>query len=79
MTTNRTALTDRAIRHYTKTRSQQSLRERLKQEALTYAKRDLKMAAEWFPLEEEAWQLAPGRKEKNSGSPPRAVHRLAIP
>lgn len=59
----RSILIDRAIRHYVKTRSQQNLRERLKQEALANAERDLQMAAEWFPLEEEAWQLAPGGKK----------------
>ena len=59
---SRSALIDRAIRHYVKTRSRQNLRERLKQEALTNAERDLQMAAEWFPLEEEAWQLTQGRK-----------------
>jgi CopG family transcriptional regulator/antitoxin EndoAI len=61
---NRSVLIDRAIRHYIKTQSRQSLRERLKQEALTNAERDLQMATEWFPLEEEAWQLAQGRKKK---------------
>ena len=61
---NRSALIDRAIRHYVKTQSQQNLRERLKQEALANAERDLEMAAEWFPLEEEAWQLAQGRKRE---------------
>ena len=61
---NRSALIDRAIRHYVKTQSQQSLRERLKQEALTNAERDLQIATEWFPLEEEAWQLAQGQKKK---------------
>jgi len=61
---DRSALIDRAIRHYVKTQSQQSLRERLKQEALTNAERDLEMAAEWFPLEEEAWQATQGKKIK---------------
>ena len=61
---NRSALIDRAIRHYVKTQSQQNLRERLKQEALANADRDLEMAAEWFPVEEEAWQLAHGQKRK---------------
>jgi CopG family transcriptional regulator/antitoxin EndoAI len=61
---NRSALIDRAIRHYIRTRSLQNLRERLKQEALTNAERDLRMAAEWFPLEEEAWQLTQGQKKK---------------
>ena len=61
---NRSALIDRAIRHYVETRGRQNLRERLKQEALANAGRDLQMAAEWFPLEEEACQVAPGRKRK---------------
>ena len=59
---NRSALIDRAIRHYVKTQGQQNLRERLRQEALANAERDLEMAAEWFPSEEEAWQLAQSRK-----------------
>lgn len=61
---NRSALIDRAINHYVKTQSQHNLRERLKQEALVNAERDLRMAVEWFPLEEEAWQVTKGRKKK---------------
>ncbi len=61
---NRSALIDRAIKHYVKSQGQRNLRERLKQEALTNAERDLAMAAEWFPLEEEAWQAAEGPKKK---------------
>jgi CopG family transcriptional regulator/antitoxin EndoAI len=60
----RSALIDRAIRHYVATQGRQSLRERLKQEALVNAERDLQMAAEWFPLEEEAWQVVQGPKRK---------------
>jgi hypothetical protein len=37
-----------------------NLRERLKQESIANAERDLKMAEEWFPLEEEAWEIRPG-------------------
>ena len=61
---NRSALIDRAIRHYVETQGRQNLRERLKQEALANAERDLQMAVEWFPLEEEAWQVAQSRKRK---------------
>ena len=61
---SRSALIDHAIRHYVKTQSRQKLRERLKEEALVNAERDLQMAAEWFPLEEEAWKTAQGRKRK---------------
>ena len=61
---SRSALIDRAIRHYVETQGRQNLRERLKQDALVNAERDLQMAAEWFPLEEEAWQVVQGRKRK---------------
>ena len=61
---SRSALIDRAIRHYVETQGRQNLREQLKQEALVNSERDLQMAAEWFPLEEEAWQIAQGRKRK---------------
>jgi CopG family transcriptional regulator/antitoxin EndoAI len=61
---SRSALINRAIRHYVETHGRQNLRERLKQEALVNAERDLQMAAEWFPLEEEACQIAQGRKRK---------------
>ncbi|MBI3679357.1 MAG: hypothetical protein HY235_03055 [Acidobacteria bacterium] len=59
----RSRFIDRAVLHYVKTRTTENLRERLKQEALANAQRDLAMAEEWFPLEEEAWQLA-NRKPK---------------
>ena len=61
---NRSALIDHAIRHYVKTQSQQNLREQLKLEGLANAQRDLEIAAEWFPLEEEAWQAPQGRKQR---------------
>jgi hypothetical protein len=61
---NRSALIDHAIWHYVKTRSRQNLRARLKEEAMANAGRDLQMAAEWFPLEEEAWTAVQGLKRK---------------
>lgn len=61
---NRSALIDTAIRHYVGSRSRANLRKRLKEEAQTNAERDLLMAAEWFPLEEEAWQTGVRRKRK---------------
>jgi CopG family transcriptional regulator/antitoxin EndoAI len=45
-----------AVLHYVRAQSKENLRERLKQEAIADAQRDLEMAAQWFPLEEEAWQ-----------------------
>jgi len=51
---NRSRFIDRAVRHLIETEGRMNLRERLKQEALANAERDLAIAAEWFPLEEEA-------------------------
>jgi hypothetical protein len=44
-----------------------NLRERLRQEATENADRDLAMAAEWFPLEEEvAGRAESGAREKRT-------------
>lgn len=64
---NRSRFIDRAVLHYVETRGQQSLREQLKSGYRANAERDLAIAAEWFPLEEEAW-----KKSENS-----APHRPA--
>ena len=55
---SRSQFISRAVIHYVETRSKRSLRERLKQEALVNASRDLELAAAWFPLEEEAERVA---------------------
>ena len=52
----RSRFIDRAVRYYVETQSKQSLREQLIAGYRANAERDLAMAAEWFPLEEEAWQ-----------------------
>jgi CopG family transcriptional regulator/antitoxin EndoAI len=54
----RSRLIDRAIKQYVAAHGRQHLRAQLKREALANADRDLAMAAEWFPLEEEAWRKA---------------------
>ena len=61
---SRSTLIDRAIRYYVTAHSRQSLRERLKQESLQNAARDLEMTVDWFPLEEKAWQPQRGRRKK---------------
>ncbi len=61
---NRSSFISDAVLHYVKTRGQQNLRERLKQGYLANAQRDLEIAQEWFPLEEEAWQNVVGKKKK---------------
>lgn len=53
-----------AVLQYAKGHSRKSLRERLKEEALANRNRDLEIAAEWFPLEEEAWRITEGKRKK---------------
>jgi len=50
----RSRFIDRAVRHYVETQGRASLREQLKAGYQANAERDFAMAAEWFPLEEEA-------------------------
>ena len=53
---NRSRFIDRAVRHLIETEGKMNLRERLKQEAIANAERDLGIAAEWFPLEQKPIQ-----------------------
>jgi CopG family transcriptional regulator/antitoxin EndoAI len=52
----RSRFIDRAVRHYVETQDREKLRELLKAGYRANAERDLAMAAEWFPIEEEAWR-----------------------
>jgi len=62
---NRSRFVSEAVLHYVETHGKQSLREQLKAGYLANADENLKIAAEWFPLEEEAWQKpCAGRKPK---------------
>jgi len=62
---SRSQLIDRAVRHYVKGQSRKSLRERLMEGAIANARRDLELAEEWFPLEEEAWEkFAKGHRKE---------------
>jgi CopG family transcriptional regulator/antitoxin EndoAI len=67
----RSRFIDRAVRHYVETQGKASLREQLKAGYEANADRDLAMAAEWFPLEEEAWQMSEAsrtpKKSKKTG------------
>jgi CopG family transcriptional regulator/antitoxin EndoAI len=60
----RSSFISEAVLNYVKTRGQQNLKERLKQGYLANAERDLDIARDWFPLEEEAWQKTLGPKKK---------------
>ena len=55
---NRSRFIDRAVRQLVQAEGKANLRARLKQEAVENAERDLAMAAEWFPLEEEASRIS---------------------
>ena len=64
---NRSRFIDQAVRQLIESRGRQSLREQLKAGYRANADQDLAMAAEWFPLEEEAWtRLEGSRKLKRS-------------
>ena|SRR5437868_6520078 len=68
---NRSRFIDRAVLHYIESQGRQSLREQLKAGYRANAERDLAIATEWFPLEEEAWQTF----EKSRHKPHRKLAR----
>jgi CopG family transcriptional regulator/antitoxin EndoAI len=63
----RSRLIDRALWHYVETKGKQRLREQLKAGYRANAERDLAIAADWFPLEEEGWRtfVASGKPKKS--------------
>ena len=61
---SRSRFIDRAVRQLVETEGRANLRSRLMEEVIANADRDLAMAAEWFPLEEEAWQTLTASRTK---------------
>jgi CopG family transcriptional regulator/antitoxin EndoAI len=59
---NRSQLISRAVLQFIEAQGKQTLRQRLKVEALENAERDVAMAAEWFPLEEAMASRIPAAK-----------------
>ena len=57
---DRSRFISEAVVHYVKARGRAGLKQRLKEGALKRAGRDLKMATEWFALDEEPWRQAVG-------------------
>jgi metal-responsive CopG/Arc/MetJ family transcriptional regulator len=53
---NRSRFISEAVLHYVEAKGKQSLRQQLKAGYLANADENLKIAAEWFPLEEQSWQ-----------------------
>ena len=63
---DRSRFVSAAVLHYVETKGKQSLRQQLKAGYLANADENLRIAAEWFPLEEETWQKSrAGRTAKN--------------
>lgn len=52
---DRSRLIAEAVTHYVGRTSRAQLRKRLKEGAVGRAERDLRLARDWFPLDEEAW------------------------
>ncbi len=67
----RSRFISRAVLHFVETAGKESLRDRLKKEAMANAERDVALAAEWFPLEEE---ISKGQGESKS-RPVKAVRK----
>jgi CopG family transcriptional regulator / antitoxin EndoAI len=53
---NRSRLISEAVLHYVESQAKRNLARRLKAGALANAKRDLEIAQDWFPVDEEAWR-----------------------
>ncbi len=60
---NRSRLISEAVLHYAESKARTHLAARLKAGALANAKRDLEIAREWFPLDEETWQRTTRRRK----------------
>lgn len=63
---NRSQIISRAVLYFVESQGKEMLRERLKREALANAERDVAMAAEWFPLEEEVSGRMPKTAKRRS-------------
>ena len=53
---DRSRFIDLAIRYYIEAMGKARLKKQIKEGAIARAERDLRLAEEWFALEEEAWQ-----------------------
>ena len=59
----RSRFIDRAVLHYVEAQGKQHLRKQLEAGYRANSQEDLEIAAEWFPLEEEAWVATEGAEE----------------
>ena len=54
--TNRSRFIDAAVKHFVRSIGRANIRKLLKQTAIRDAAEGLRIAEEWFPLDEEAWK-----------------------
>jgi CopG family transcriptional regulator / antitoxin EndoAI len=62
----RSEFISRAVLHFVETAGRGHLRARLKREAIANAERDLALAVEWFPLEEEIAKAQSVAKQRST-------------
>jgi CopG family transcriptional regulator/antitoxin EndoAI len=60
---DRSRFISEAVLHYVESVGKRSLKEQLKAGYQANAEQNLKIALEWFPLEEEAWKKSPARRK----------------
>jgi metal-responsive CopG/Arc/MetJ family transcriptional regulator len=72
---NRSRFIDRAVRRLVATEGGANLRARLKAEAIENATRDLEIATEWFPLEQEAMAKLTNTTANSAAKKPRRSQR----
>ena len=65
---NRSRFIDQAVLHYIEVQGKASLREQLKAGYRASASDDLAIAAEWFPLEEEAFETLAKKPSRSKRS-----------
>lgn len=57
--TNRSGFVDKAVRFYIAKEGRANLAKQLRAGAKKHAARDLSIAEEWYPLDEEVWRKPP--------------------
>lgn len=60
---DRSRFVDEAVHFYVKEAGRENLRVLLREGASVYAERDLGLAEDWFPLEQEVWQKEKKKKK----------------
>ena len=70
---DRSQLISRAVVHFVEVQGKEALPKHLKREALANAERDVAMAAEWFPLEQEALGSRSPRQRRSKTRKPKSL------